>query len=291
MMPWDAPLTSFWVRPADLTERDLFDGPWGPEYAPDPRAEYEVVSPGAGRDGTGLVVADGRGQKWHVSQAPNSRYGNGSFEVVLSRALSALGYHQPPVYFLPAFTLRDASGIHREPGGCFRRESAPMTLRGEWTWQQNPFVGMRPYQGLLVVLLLFNASDLDNSGNGLYDVARGGDTVTWYVVRDLRAVLGGARGLAADSDPDAFALSRFIAGVDGDFVEFDYRGSHTELLSHRISRDDVGWASFLLAGLSGDQWQDAFRAGGYAPQVAAQFIAALHDRIAQGRQIGGDDWP
>src|SRR5437762_5655586 len=53
---------------------------------------------------------------------------------------------------------------------------------------QNPFVGTRPYQGLLVILLMFNSSDLKNTNNTLYEV---GDAIRhWYVVRDLGAALG-----------------------------------------------------------------------------------------------------
>ena len=37
------------------------------------------------------------------------------------------------------------------------------------------------------------------------------------------------------------------------------------------------------------QWQDAFRAGGDAPDVADQFMRALRARIARAQQIGGNN--
>src|SRR5678809_993978 len=85
------------------------------------------------------------------------------------RDSSALGYHQPPVYYLPSFTMRDKSGVHTERGGRFRLAMPSLVDQGEWSWQQNPFVGQRAYQGLLVILLMFNSSDLKNSNNTLYE--------------------------------------------------------------------------------------------------------------------------
>ena len=95
----------------------------------------------------------------------------------------------------------------------------------------------------------------------------------------------------ARNDVDVFARSRFITGVARDFVVFNYHGFHQELIHDRISSVDVSWACYLLSGLSEQQWQDAFRAGGYDRDVADRFIAALRSRLAQGRQIAGHDWP
>lgn len=61
------------------------------------------------------------------------------------------------------------------------------------------------------------------------------------------------------------------------------------LFNSRITPEDIGWASSLLAGLSEWQWRDAFRAGGYAPEVADRDIATTRARIAQGQQIAGAD--
>jgi hypothetical protein len=293
MMPWDAPLSALWERPADLATRDLYAGPWGEDHAPDPRAEYTFVRPKQGGVNPGLIVRDPEGRKWHVKQAPtDGRPGEGPSEVVLSRILSAVGYHQPPVYFLPAFTLRDESGTHTAPGGRFRLDVDSLKSRGEWSWQENPFVGMRPYNGLLVILLTFNSSDLKNSNNTLYDVANGTEHTQWYVVRDLGTALGETGRLSPTrNDIDHFTRGRFITGVNGGFVAFDYHGFHQELIRDRITTDDVGWASHLLAGLSDRQWRDAFRAGGYDTDTSTRFIAELRSRIARAQQIAGDDWP
>jgi hypothetical protein len=38
--------------------------------------------------------------------------------------------------------------------------------------------------------------------------------------------------------------------------------------------------------LSDRQWQDAFRAGGYDPDIAARFIRTVRQKLAVGRRLG-----
>ena len=44
-------------------------------------------------------------------------------EVAASRLLWAMGYRQPPVYYLPSFTLVDDYGRRTEPGSSPRRSA------------------------------------------------------------------------------------------------------------------------------------------------------------------------
>ena len=246
------------------------------------------VRPKSGGFNPGVIVRDPQGREWHVKQ-PSGHHGDeGPAEVVLSRVLSALGYHQPPVYYLQSFRMRDKSGVHTEQGGRFRLDLPSLTDRGEWSWQQNPFVGQRPYQGLLVILLLFNSSDLKNSNNTLYRYKppSGGAAVHWYVVRDLGDALGKTgRFSPPRNDLDEFSRTQFITGEKRGFIEFDYHGIRKELVRGRITRDDVRWAAALVGGLSERQWQDAFRAGGYAPGVAARFIEILRGRVSEAQRV------
>jgi hypothetical protein len=281
-----------WQPPENLPDCDLFDGPWGAKRAPDPRDSYRLLEVKHHGVNPGLTVRDSRGRKWSVKQAPpDGEIAEGPTEVVLSRVLSAVGYHQPPVYYLPSFTLVDDWGSHVEPGGRFRLHEKTLKDKGEWSWQQNPFVGMRPYQGLLAILLIFNSSDLKNSNNTLYEHRTGDFVEQWYVVRDIGTALGETGRLAPRrGDPDVFEREPFILGITDGFVAFNYHGWHQELIRGRITPGDVGWASDLLARLSKHQWHDAFRAGGYAPEVAVRFIDTLQARITQGQQVGGNDW-
>jgi hypothetical protein len=123
--------------------------------------------------------------------------------------------------------------------------------------------------------------------NTLYEVKAPGEPPRlWYVVRDLGTALGETGRLAPRrSDPGLFEQQRFINGVRDGYVQFHYHGWHQELLRQRITPDEVHWASDLLAGLSYGQWQDAFRAGGYAPDEAARFIRRILAKVAEGERL------
>jgi hypothetical protein len=289
--PSEASMTQLWEQPQDLPARDLFHGPWGPERAPDPMATYTFV--GRKQHGTnpGVVVTDPEGREWHVKQAPHSNQGSEApVEVVLSRVLSAVGYHQPPVYFVPSFAMTDASGAHTEPGGRFRLKTDALVKRGPWSWQQNPFVGTKPYQGLLVILTIFGSSDLKNVNNTLYEAnVPGSEPRLWYVVRDLGTALGETGRLKPKrSDPDLFERLRFVNGVNDGYVEFNYHGWHQELLRHRITPQDMQWACDLLTGISHSQWREAFRAGGYPPADAERYIRRLFTKISEGERLAAE---
>ena len=284
-----AALASLWEEPTDLTARDLFAGPWGADHAPDPQAVYTFVRPKSGGRNPGVVVTDPRGRLWHVKQSTSSHVGSeGPVEVVLSRVLSAAGYRQPPVYFLPSFTIVDASGTHAAGGGRLRlHDAAVLKDVGEWSWQDNPFVGTRPYNGLLAILLVFNSSDLKSSNNTVYETRRDNRLETWYVVRDLGSALGESGAFRPKrNNPGLFERQRFITGVEDGFVTFDYHGKQPDLFRRRITTADMTWASNLLGGLTDRQWNDAFRAGGYDAASAARFIRKVKANIAQGQRIG-----
>jgi hypothetical protein len=289
--PAEARISELWEEPRDIGAQDLFNGPWGAAHAPDPDAVYTFIRPKEGGVNPGVVVRDAVGREWHVKQPHRGGLGDeGPVEVVLSRVLSGLGYHQPPVYFLRSFAMKGPSGTRTEWGGRFRLQEPWLIDRGSWSWQQNPFVNTRPYNGLLVILLMFNSSDLKNSNNTLYDVAHNQRVDRWYVVRDLGSALGKtSRFRPIRNEIDRFERTLFIRQVADGFVEFDYHGLHQELVRRRISPADVGWANALLERLSARQWHDAFRAGGYPPNLAARFIHILHARIAQARQIAAGD--
>jgi hypothetical protein len=282
------PGASLWERPTDLRSRDLFLGPWGAENAPNPRATYTLVEYKHSGVNPGMTVVDSQGREWSVKQPiPGGLDFEGPVEVAVSRLLSAVGYHQPPVYFLPTFTLKDDWGTRTEVGGRFRLKLDGLKEADAWSWQENPFVGTEPYQGLLAILMLFNSTDLKNSNNSLYERKVGNRVEQWYVVRDTGAALGDTlRWAPRKGHPSAFERHPYILGVSNGRVDFAYRGWYRKLVEDRITPDELRWAMDLLGGLSDRQWQDAFRAGGYAPDVANQFIRAMKQKIAEGRAVG-----
>jgi hypothetical protein len=283
-----SPTPELWEPPANIAEQDLFYGPWGREHAPDAGATYRLVRRKTGGADSDLSVVDPHGRKWSVEQADQNRAHSpeGPVEVVVSRILSAVGYHQPPVYYLPAFTLRDTSGTRTAPGGRFRLDHHSLEDRGTWSWQQNPFVGTRPYNGLLVILMMLNSSDLKDSNNTVYEFRTEKGRHHWFVVRDLGIGLGNTDKVRAPlGDVDAFEEHGFITGTENGFVTFDYRGHHEELIRQRITPADVQRAGELLGQITYRQWRDAFRAGGFHEQTARRFIGRLQLKVTVARNF------
>jgi hypothetical protein len=282
----DPAMAELWVEPDDLATRDLYNGPWGVAHAPDPAAVYTFVAPKKNGINPGMTVLDPKGREWKVKQPPApGRNAEGPIEVVLSRVLSGVGYHQPPVYFLPAFQLNDGKAVYQVAGGRFRLSIPGLKDIGEWKWMHNPFVNTTPYYGLLTILLMFNSSDLKNSNNTLYEYRQpdGSMPQRWFVVRDIGTALGSTARLApVRGDPDVFDRLGFIRRIENGFVEFHYNGRHQEVVDGRIRPGHVRWAAQLLARLSDAQWHDAFRAGGYEEPERQRFIRKLQSKIADG---------
>ena len=283
-----APSASMWVEPTNLASRDLFYGPWGKQNAPDPNGVYKLVELKHSGVNLGMTVKDEKGREWSVKQPfPGGLDPEGQVEVVLSRLLSGIGYHQPPIYYLPAFKLKDDFGTRVAVGGRFRLKHESLKDVGAWKWEENPFVGTKEYQGLIVLLTMFNSTDLKNQNNTLYEHRNGDLVEQWYVARDLGAALGDWNALAPRKNhPETFESTPYILGVSNGHVQFAYNGWYRNLVRDRISRDEVVWASQLLGRLSEKQWQDAFRAGGYEPAVANRFIAKLREKIEAGKALG-----
>jgi hypothetical protein len=278
-----AHMRELWDPPKDIAAQDMEYGPWGPDFAPKDDKPFIFDHPKTHGVSPGYTVKDEEGREWSVKFGDEAHV-----EVVLSRVLSALGYHQPPVYHLAHFKITDDTGTHDQGNARFRPKIKELKEMGDWAWQQNPFVGTKPYQGLLVILLMFNSSDLKNVNNSLYEYTpKHDDPQTWYVVRDLGTALGETAKLTPRrNDPELFARHKFITGIHDDFVEFNYQGWHKELIRNRITTADVVWAADLLGKLTDTQWDEAFKSAGYEPEPAQAFIKVLKERIEEGRHIG-----
>ncbi len=116
--PTPAQLSELWEEPTDPAERNLFDGPWGKDLAPNPTATYAFVSEKTVGVSPGFAVTDEHGMEWSIKQGPEAKV-----EVVASRVLSAVGYHQPPVYYLPRWTLSGGFLATRTAGGSVSPEA------------------------------------------------------------------------------------------------------------------------------------------------------------------------
>jgi hypothetical protein len=274
-------IAELWQEPTDLAQRDLFAGPWPIEHAPDSSRPFRYKGPKKGGTNPGMVVDDERGREWHVKQGREA-----GPEVVVSRILSALGYHQPPVYFLPSFTVTGGPAAN-QPAARFRLTVEGLKHTGTWRWEDNPFAGTPPYQSLLVVLVIMNSADLKNANNALYEPTNDPHGLRrWFVVRDLGTSFGQVRRFAPSGNKlEVFERHPFIEGISDDgYVRFDYSAVHNSLTDH-ITPADVQRACASLSKLSEQQWIQAFRAGGYPPDLSARFINRIHQKIGEGLRV------
>ena len=278
-------VAALWEEPSDLERRDLLYGVGGRDLAPSPSAAYTVVE--ADKDGfsAGYDVRDHKGQLWSVKLGPESQT-----EVVASRLLWAVGYHQPPVYYLPKWTAVENGARSSQSAGRFRLEPANQENVGEWSWRNNPFVGTLPHEGLFVLMVMINNWDLKTSQNAIYRIQpKNDDPRNVYVIKDLGASFGKTNWLLPGTRGDivGFEQEPFIDHVEANRVTFHYQGGWREPhLAAATSPADVRWMAGLLARLSPRQWSDAFRAGGYSEAEAARFIKRLREKIADGQNVG-----
>jgi len=277
-----------WHEPANVSSRDMQYGVGGPALAAGD-GPYTLVSVDRAGASRGYDVKDSRGRRWSVKLGDEAQP-----EVVTSRILWAIGFHQDPIYFVKEW--RFASGDEPTPPARFRLERESTEVAGDWSWRENPFIGTRPFAGLLVINLLLNNWDWKTNNNKIYAVIDDqGNVRREYVVRDLGAALGSTttyprwlqwthmRGIVQGTKNDlrGFEKQRFIKDVDGDRVSFDYKGIHQDLL-HLIKPADVMWTCQLLAELTDKQWSDAFSAAGYDRAGASRYIAHIKSKIAEG---------
>jgi hypothetical protein len=281
--PTPAQIAEFWIDPGS-TPRDLYLGPAGARYKRPPSdAPYDVESSDTSGFSITYKVRDAQGTQWNVKIGPEAQP-----EVVSSRIVWALGYHEVPSYFVERWIAVDDRKHGALLGGArFRPHEPGLKSKGEWSWQENALVGTRPYQGLLALMMILNSTDLKNQNNTLYEVVgppREGAR-RWFVVKDLGASLGETGRM----DPrrgyiDGFEREPFITGVVDGHVRFAFHGRHQELLEE-IRVEDVRWICQRLQRLTDRQWHDAFRAGNYASDVTNRYVARIHQKINEGLRL------
>ncbi|HYE88528.1 MAG TPA: hypothetical protein VEA16_19335 [Vicinamibacterales bacterium] len=285
----NAEIAELWQEPVDLLERDLFHGPGGPSLAPPPLdGTFQFVAFKTTGTNPGYDVRDASGRQWSVKLGIEAQP-----EVTTSRILWAMGFHQPAQYFVHQFTLTGTDAGVKEVAR-FRTEVEPWKAGGEWSWYENPFMNTAQFRGLIVAQLLLNNWDLKSSNDRLYEATDPSmKPARRYMVRDVGSSLGhskqfrlftmlGTRGMqGSKNDVEGFETQGFITNVDGEDVDFDYRGLNQELVD-RVTVRDVIWACELLDRIPDGHWQAAFRAGAYPAEDAARYIRKIEEKIAQG---------
>jgi hypothetical protein len=277
--PTPAQLAQLWFEPE--RDRDLFWGVGGNRLAPDPSLRYKVIEMKRSGFSRGYTVVDPEGREWSAKFPPEA-----STEVVASRIHWGIGYHQPPIYYVPQWNADEAASENPQLPARFREKDPDLhglSTDGEWSYYENPFVGTRELNALLTLQVMLGNSDLKDENTAVYTLKKPLEGATrWYVARDVGHTFGRTGVIDAPrGDVRAFEETPFIRGVDDGKVRFEYRGRHRALIEE-ITPVDVRWLCERLQRLTDKQWQDAFRAGGYNPQTAERFIRRMKQKIAEG---------
>src|SRR5262249_15628084 len=136
----------------------------GHALAPDPGAKYIVIEVKTTGFSRGLHVEDPAHREWSAKFPPEA-----STEVVASRLLWAVGFHQPPIYYVGVWNAEGAPDRNPQLPARFR-ETKPNELHGLepgpiWSYYHNPFIGTRELNGLLVLQVMLGNSDLKDEQN------------------------------------------------------------------------------------------------------------------------------
>src|SRR5215211_6842482 len=130
-------LAELWAAPSRA--RDLFWGIGGKSLAPDPDATYKVLEVKRGGFSMGLTLEGPGARKWSAKIPPEA-----PTEVVASRLLWGVGYHQPPIYYVGRWSAEKAPEENPQLPARFR-ETKPdlhgLEADGIWSYYNNPFVG------------------------------------------------------------------------------------------------------------------------------------------------------
>jgi hypothetical protein len=275
-----------WREPGDIGTRNLLLGVGGEEMKPD-ISNITFIKDEVGGYSAGFRLRDGAGNIWVAKLGKEAQP-----ETAASRFVWAVGYVSEIHYLFPCVHIKGApdKNVERCEGKGFanvRFEARPKNIKRQgaiWSWTNNPFKGTRELRGLIVMMALLNNWDLKDDNNKLIYVqgSDGAQGEMHYILSDLGATFGKTGGFMSRSrnDPEDYAKSRFIEGVEGGRVKFAYSGKNSGLFKD-ITVADAKWIGGLLSRLSDEQITDAFRAGNFSPEEIQLLVPAVRARINQ----------
>lgn len=279
-----------WEEPANLESRDLFYGIGGKKGEPDPSARYVFIERNTSGHSEKIVVEDIRDRRWTIKFGPEARP-----ETAASRIVWAVGYHADQDYFVKRGHVEGRGGFDVWDVR-FERDNDGFKTTGRWSWQSNPFVATREFDGLKTLMALLNNFDLKTLNNKIVRRSKtksSDETVLIYYVNDLGATLGstgawytkapilGEIPTGTKGNPDDYARSKFIDNVSDGKVTFHSNRRRAKRAMSGVAIENAQWMGNLLARLSDRQLSDAFRAAGFDEKDTATYIHTIRDRIQQ----------
>lgn len=281
-----------WRDPGDVSSRNLLAGPGSDEMKPDLSKITYIRDEQTGYS-VKYHVKDGAGKSWVVKVGNEARP-----ETAAVRLLWAVGYVTEINYLVPCVQIPGAAKPRKDVPRCegdgfadARFEARPSDVKrlDIWHWKENPFAGTKEFKGLAVLMALLNNWDLKDENNIVLS-AKGanGQNELQYVISDLGATFGKTGGGVTHSrnEPENYAKSEFIKGVEGGRVRFAYSGK-SQYLFDNITVEDARWIASLLAQLTDQQIGDAFRAANFKPDEVQTLASAVRARINELVRVTG----
>jgi hypothetical protein len=238
-------------------------------------------------------VKDGAGRSWVVKVGNEARP-----ETASVRLIAALGYVTETDYLVPCVQIPGAATPRKDVPRCegkgfadARFEARPEDVKrlGPWSWKNNPFSETKEFKGLVILMALLNNWDLKDENNQILSVT-GADAQQelHYIISDLGATFGKTGGAMTHSrnEPENYAKSKFIKGVEGNYVRFAYSGKN-QFLFDKITVEDGRWIASLLARLTDEQIVDAFRAADFKEEEVRLLAQAVRARIEELVRVTG----
>jgi hypothetical protein len=287
---------ALWRDRGDVRALDLLDGQGGKNRQPG--TNFKFIRETKGGTSPKFEVEDENGAKWKVKLGPEAKS-----ETAATRLVWAAGYHADEDYYRPQIHVQGMKPLSRgqeyvSDSGMVRearleRQDGGKKLR-DWSWYDNPFVGMREFNGLRVMMALINNWDLKEVNNAVYDE---GGAEGRYAISDLGASLGRtgnnftrSRGVMKD-----YAETRFIKKVTPEYVDFVMHSrpffltifyfpnyifrTRMESVAKHIPIADARWLGNRLGQFSSEQIRDCFRAAGFSPAEVEGYARVVMQRI------------
>ena len=280
-----------WRAPDDIVSRDLLLGPGGESMRPDLR-RVTFLKEETGGFSKKYRVRDAAGRVWVAKLGKEAQA-----EAAAVRLVWAVGYMTEINYLAPCVAIEGAPDPGKDYERCqggrlanVRFEARPEDVErlDEWKWSENPFVGTKELQGLIVMMSLLNNWDIKDTNNKIIHApsANGGRGELRYIVSDLGATFGRVklnvpgfwRIRRNRNDPEDYAKDAFLEDVKGGQVYLFYKGKRQDLFDD-IRVEEARWIAGLLSKLSARQVEDAFRAANYTDEEVRILAAAVRSRI------------
>ena len=292
-----------WRDPGRVAAKDFRYGVGGRALAP--VAPFRFLKEDLTGSNPKIEVTDARGRKWSVKWSDEAKP-----EVFASRLAWACGFIAQPEYFVAEGRILAVGALKRAknnvmPDGTFRdarfqlRSKFPEFLKSaNWTWNDNPFVGEHPLQGLKVLIMLLSnwdnkdARDIDRDSNvAVFRAGTKTNPIYEYFVADWGASLGKWGHVYDRSKWDCAGFQKqtpdFVKGVKDGYVRFGYVGQHTQDAARGIRVSDVQWLLRYLGQVTDRQLQAGLEASGATHAETGCYAGALRLRIDELRSVAG----